>query len=174
MGARVVLHNNCERPSEFIQVTRHCDILLIIKPAGDLAKDKTGQGSFTTPILGALANAGTCFPNLINSSFDIWRRGADVRAAFPDGLRRIRVRFPSGVTCRSPAKSLRVEWEVNCRLFDTLVGKTLIGSNEPRYGYGEVKHTTHSLQCRKPACCRGGGEHITIAYRRERNQAEVK
>ena len=42
-------------------------------------------------------------------------------------------------------------------LFDTLVGKTLICSNESRYGYGEVEHTTHSLQCRKPACRRGGG-----------------
>jgi len=59
-------------------------------------------------------------------------------------------------------------------LFDTLVGKTLIGSNESRYGYGEVEHTTDSLQCREPACRRGGGEHITVAYRCERNQAEVK
>src|SRR5215469_635763 len=37
------------------------------------SRNCAGQGSFTTPTLGALS-AQTCFPNLINSSSDIRRR----------------------------------------------------------------------------------------------------
>ena len=100
---------------------------------------------------------------------------AELKSLFFCGPRTVKFQasvLPLCETIKTTYRALRADESLG--YFDTFVGKSLIGSNEPRYCYGEVEHTTHSLQCRKPACRRGGGEHVTVAYRCERNQAEVK